>query len=61
VGATGDLLAWAERQGLTWDTTPTPDGERWGCRLEEYLSDPDEEPDMTKWETVLAFRLAGRS
>jgi hypothetical protein len=32
--------------------------ERWGSRLEFYLTDPAEEPDMSKWETQLAFRLA---
>jgi len=36
----------------------TEAGERWGCRLETYLTDPSEEPDMNKWETQLAFRLA---
>jgi hypothetical protein len=35
-----------------------PDGERWGGRLEIYLTDPDQEPDMSKWQTQLAFRLA---
>jgi len=34
-------------------------GERWGSRLEIYLTDPDREPDMSKWATQLAFRLAG--
>jgi effector-binding domain-containing protein len=58
VSATADLLAWAEDQGLTWDMTRTPDGERWASRLEWYHTDPAAEPDMTKWETELAFRLA---
>jgi GyrI-like small molecule binding domain len=31
---------------------------RWGGRLETYLTDPGEEPDMSKWVTELAFRLA---
>jgi effector-binding domain-containing protein len=57
-GVTAALLGWAVRQGLTWDKSNTPDGERWGCRLEWYKSDPAVEPDMTKWETELAFRLA---
>ena len=56
-GVTAALLGWAAREGLTWDKVKTPDGERWGCRLEWYKSDPAEEPDMTKWETELAFRL----
>jgi effector-binding domain-containing protein len=58
VGAVGGLLDWADGQGLHWDMTPTPDGERWGSRLEIYLTDPDEQPDMSKWETQLLFRLA---
>jgi hypothetical protein len=38
--------------------TPGESGERWGCRLESYLTDPRQEPDMSKWVTQLAFRLA---
>jgi len=56
--ATAALLDWAAGHGLTWDKTDTPDGERWGARLELYLTDPREEPDMNKWVTELAFRLA---
>jgi predicted transcriptional regulator YdeE len=52
------MLVWADEQGLTWDKTDTPDGEAWGCRLEIYETNPQEEPDMNKWETELAFRLA---
>ena len=58
-GATAALLDWAAGQGLTFDMSPGDDGERWGSRLEIYLTDPAEEPDMSKWETQLAFRLAG--
>jgi effector-binding domain-containing protein len=58
VAATAALQEWAAANGLKWDMTPSPAGERWGCRVENYLSDPDDEPDMTKWVTELAFRLA---
>jgi len=58
MAATKALLDWAAEQGLTWDMSPSADGERWGSRLEIYLSDPREEPDMSKWVTQLAFRLA---
>lgn len=57
-GATAALLDWAAERGLEWDMTPGDDGDRWGSRLEFYLTDPDQQPDMTKWETQLAFRLA---
>ena len=59
VAATAALLDWAEREGRTWDFVPTADGERWGCRLERYLTDPRVEPDMSRWETELSFRLLG--
>ena len=56
--ATKALLDWAAGQGLSWDMTPAEGGERWGARLEIYLTDPGQEPDMSKWHTQLAFRLA---
>jgi effector-binding domain-containing protein len=58
IGAVKDLLDWASAENLTWDAAPSEAGERWGCRLETYLTDPSEEPDMGKWATELAFRLA---
>lgn len=57
-GATAALLDWAADQGLAWDSADTDHGQRWGCRLELYKTDPTVEPDMNKWETELAFRLA---
>ena len=59
VGVTAGVLDWAQRQGLVWDMTPTPEGEVWGCRLEILRTNPAEEPDIHKWETVLMLRLAG--
>jgi len=57
--ATARLLSWASDQGLCWDMTETDAGEAWGCRLELYKTDPSAEPDMSRWETELAFRIAG--
>jgi effector-binding domain-containing protein len=59
-GATAALLKWADEHNLTWDVRQAPDGERWGARLEIYETDPALEPDMSKWTTQLAFRLADR-
>ncbi len=56
--ATRVLLEWADGQGLSWDVTTADDGEHWTARLEEYLTDPAQEPDQAKWQTRLAFRLA---
>jgi effector-binding domain-containing protein len=58
--ATGSLLKWADERGLTWDVSQAPEGDRWGARLEIYETDPAIEPDMSKWTTQLAFRLAGQ-
>lgn len=60
LGATAALLKWAKEHNLTWDVRQAPDGERWGARLEIYETDPVVEPDMSKWTTQLAFRLADR-
>lgn len=58
IDATAALLDWGTTQGLTWDRSDGVEGEQWGARLEFYLTDPDDEPDMNKWETELAFRVA---
>jgi effector-binding domain-containing protein len=58
MAATASLLEWADARGLAWDVTESDEGERWGCRVEFYLTDPAEQPDMGKWLTQLAFRLA---
>jgi effector-binding domain-containing protein len=59
--ATARLLRWAADTGLTFDAGPGERGEVWGCRLESYLTDPRVEPDMSRWETELAFRLGDAS
>jgi effector-binding domain-containing protein len=58
IAVTGAFLAEAAARGLTFDATETERGTRWGCRLELLLTNPAEQPDMNKWETTLAFRLA---
>ncbi|MCM2393084.1 GyrI-like domain-containing protein [Streptomyces albipurpureus] len=52
------LRDWAAREGLEWDMTEVAGAERWGGRLESYLTDPRVQPDLDKWVTELAFRLA---
>ena len=58
MSATAALLEWAAAHALVWDVSPSPGGQRWGARLEIYLTDPQVEPDMRKWQTELVFRLA---
>jgi effector-binding domain-containing protein len=55
--ATDEFLAWADANGIVWDRERTPAGEAWGSRTEHYLTDPESEPDPSRWETLLAFRV----
>lgn len=55
--ATEELLAWAESTGIVWDSESTSAGEAWGSRTELYLTDPETEPDPSRWETLLALRV----
>jgi effector-binding domain-containing protein len=52
------LLDWGAEQGLVWDTYASDQGDGFGARYESYLTDPADEPDMAKWETEVAIRLA---
>jgi effector-binding domain-containing protein len=52
------LLQWGAAQGLVWDKWETEKGDAFGSRFEAFLTNPDEEPDRTKWETEVAIRLA---
>jgi effector-binding domain-containing protein len=56
--ATRVLLEWADKENLTFDMTESGPAQKWASRLEIYNTDPREQPDMSKWETDLAFRLA---
>ena len=58
VEANAALLEWGTEQGLVWDTWAAENGDGFGARLESYLTNPNEEPDPTKWETEVAIRVA---
>ena len=55
--ATGDLLQLGRRTGPVVRHDRVEGEERWAARLEEYLDDPAEKPDMSEWDTDLAFKL----
>jgi effector-binding domain-containing protein len=57
ITATAGLLAWGDQQGVSWDKTDVDGAEHWVCRLENYLSDPRDEPDPSTWRTELAFKV----
>jgi effector-binding domain-containing protein len=52
--ATARLLEWAEKNGITWQTSARGEDLVWDARLEFYLSDPGE-TDEQKLLTELAF------
>ena len=52
------LLLWGQDQGLKWDTWYTEKGDGWGGRFEFSLTNPQDEPDQSKWQTEVAIRLA---
>jgi effector-binding domain-containing protein len=56
--ANATLGKWIEEQGLKVEVKPSPTGDRFGCWLEVYLTDPGVERDPEKWETEVAFKLA---
>lgn len=53
-----ELLKWGASQGLVWDKTETDKGDAFGSRYESFLTDPADEPDIAKWQTEVAIRLA---
>ncbi|ORT59696.1 GyrI-like domain-containing protein [Streptomyces sp. CB03238] len=58
LAAAAALREWADERGLEWDMREVDGVERWGCRIEAYRTDPRVEPDPSRWETELAFRLS---
>jgi hypothetical protein len=57
VDVTTALLNWAAEQGLAWDMSENAEGDRWGCRLEVYNTNPAEEPDPDKWRRTCTSGL----
>ena len=51
------LIDWAAENGLAWDRWGDPAGDAFAARVEFYLTDPDDEPDMAKRETEVAIKL----
>lgn len=54
------LQAWVKAQGLAFalaGANGTGGDEVWTARCESYLTNPAEEPDLTKWSTELAYLL----
>jgi effector-binding domain-containing protein len=51
------LIGWAQEQGLEWDRWDDPNGDAFASRYEALLTNPDQQPDMSKWETEVAIKV----
>lgn len=56
--ANGQMVKWAHEHQVKWDQFDSDKGDGFISRLEIYVTDPEEEPDPAKWETILAFKVA---
>jgi effector-binding domain-containing protein len=51
------LAVWAEREGISLESSPTARGTAFRASLERYLTDASREPDWSKWETELSHLI----
>ena len=58
MAANGVLIDWAKNKGIQWDGGTSEKGDTFASRLENYITDPGDEPDPNKWETEVAIKMA---
>lgn len=51
------MWRWAEVQGLDLAVDQRADGIHWDVRTEQFLTDPETEPDPSKWEVEVAYLI----
>jgi effector-binding domain-containing protein len=56
--ANAALIDWGKANGISWDATATPKGDRFACRLEVYRTDEAKQPDPEQWETEVTIRVS---
>ena len=59
VGANAALQDYAKQNGITFAARDTTAGQAWDGRFEHYLTDPSAEPDASRWQTDVAYLIAG--
>jgi hypothetical protein len=52
------LSDWAEREGVTLESSESARGTAYEANVEHYLTDASREPDWSKWQTELACLIA---
>lgn len=58
VAPNAHIQEWGKSKGLKWNVRKTKHGEEWVGRIEFYKTDPDKEPDPSKWETEILYMVA---
>lgn len=53
----GEMWEWAGVQGLELAIDERSDGIHWHARTEQFLTDPQAEPDRSKWAVEVAYLL----
>ncbi|MEU6188062.1 GyrI-like domain-containing protein [Nocardia sp. NPDC047038] len=53
----GEMWQWASVQGLDLAIEERADGIHWRARTEQFLTDPQSEPDRSKWAVEIAYLL----
>ncbi|WP_191563189.1 GyrI-like domain-containing protein [Janibacter melonis] len=53
----GEMWRWAEAQGLELAVEERPDGIHWAVRTEQFLTDPETQPDRSCWVVEVAYLL----
>ncbi|QFG69341.1 GyrI-like domain-containing protein [Ornithinimicrobium pratense] len=53
----GEMWQWASVQGLELAIEERADGIHWRARTEQFLTDPQTEPDRSKWAVEVAYLL----
>ncbi|MEP6987993.1 MAG: GyrI-like domain-containing protein [Chloroflexota bacterium] len=54
------LIEWGRDNHIEWDGSTSPKGDVFAGRVENYITDPGEEPDSSKWETEVAIKVADK-
>jgi hypothetical protein len=52
------LDKWVKENGFKEKLRKNTDGSEWGTRTELYITDPQQEPDPAKWQTVISYLIA---
>lgn len=53
----GEIWDWASLRGLELAIEERADGIHWRARTEQFLTDPETEPDRNKWAIEVAYLL----